>query len=33
MVMNSWTLLYLPTLPEVKFTHDIEHVEFIDVAK
>ena len=30
MVMNSWTLLYLPTLPEVKFTHDIE---FIDVAK
>ena len=30
MVMNSWTLLYLTTPPEVKFKHDIE---FINVAK
>ena len=30
MVMNSLTLLYLTTSPEVKFKHDIE---FINVAK
>ena len=30
MVMNSWTLLYLTTPPEVKFKHDIE---FIDDAE
>ena len=30
MVMNSWTLLYLTTSPEVKFKHDIE---FNNVAK